>query len=156
MQRKEVSKLVGLDYTIQYKKGKENLVTDALSKREEKRSCKAITAVTPDWVKDIVGSYANTEWLQRLLPQLAVHPNDQQRYTLSNGVVRFKGRIVMGNDEQLKTQIMQALHDSPLGWHLGVRATYHKVRHIFYWPGLKREVVQYVLECEICQHCKHE
>lgn len=51
---------------------------------------------------------------------------------------------------------MQAMHDSAVGEHSGVRATYHRIRGFFYWPGLKREVVRYVAQCEICQHCKHE
>jgi len=48
LQRKGVSKLLGLDYIIQYKKGKENIVADALSRREGEGTCKAITAVVPD------------------------------------------------------------------------------------------------------------
>jgi len=63
---------------------------------------------------------------------------------------------VIGNDEQLKAKIMQAMHDSTIGGHLGVRATYHRIMGFFYWPGLKKEVVKYVLQCEIYQHYKHE
>lgn len=111
-------------------------------------------AVTLDWV--IVWSYANTNWLQRLLAQLAINPNDQQGYTLSNGVIRFQGRLVVGNDEQWKNNIMQVLHGSPLRGHSGVRATYYRVRQLFYWLGQKTEVVKCVLACEVCQRCKHE
>jgi hypothetical protein len=35
LQHKGLCKLMGLDYTIHYKKGYNNVVTDALSKREE-------------------------------------------------------------------------------------------------------------------------
>ena len=59
MHRKGVSKLLGLDCTIQYGKGKENIVADALLRREEKGSCKAVTARAPKWIKEVVDSYEN-------------------------------------------------------------------------------------------------
>lgn len=88
-----------MDYTIKYRKGKDNLVADALSRRDEKGSCKAITVVTPEWIKEVVSSYVNTAWLQELLPQLVIHPHNQKGYTVANGVVRYKGKIVIGNAE---------------------------------------------------------
>ena len=48
LQRKGISKFLGLDYTIQYRKGKQNMAADVLSRREDKGCCKAITAVTPE------------------------------------------------------------------------------------------------------------
>jgi len=75
---KGVSKLLGLDYVIQYKKGKENIVADALSQREEEGTCKAITIVVPDWVKEVPESYEKSEWIKALQTQLAVrHVNAQ-------------------------------------------------------------------------------
>ena len=44
----------------------------------------------------------------------------------------------------------------PWGATLALRATYHKVRQLFYWPSLKKIVPEYVMACEVCQHCKHE
>lgn len=54
---------------------------------------------------------------------------------------------------------MLALHDSGLGGHSGVHATYQRIRGLFSWKGLKKDVQQYVLSCETCQqakvkHCK--
>ena len=47
MQKKGMSKLMGMDYTIMYHMVKENVVADALSRREEKGECKLITIVVP-------------------------------------------------------------------------------------------------------------
>ena len=43
-----MSKLLGLDYVIQYRQGKENTVADALSRQVENGVCNAITLVVPD------------------------------------------------------------------------------------------------------------
>ena len=42
-------------------------------------------------------------------------------------------------------------HDPPLGGHLGINKTYHKVLAHFYWPRMKREVAQFCNTCHTCQ-----
>jgi len=64
LQRKRVSNLLGLDYTIQYRKGKENMVADALSRGEENGSYKVVTIVTPEWIKEVVDRYVNIVYLR--------------------------------------------------------------------------------------------
>ena len=98
LQRKGVSKLLGLDYTIHYRQGKENKVADALSRREEQASCCAITTVVPDWVKEIIESYEHTEWLKDLQKQLTMEPTGSKGYTMTKGLIRYRDRIVVGND----------------------------------------------------------
>lgn len=53
LQEKGVSKLLGLDYKILYKKGVENKVADALSKKplmEESRSYALMSSPIPSWI----------------------------------------------------------------------------------------------------------
>lgn len=59
IQLKLLLKLLEYDYEIQYKKGKENLVADALSRRDnsEDASCNTITVFQPDWLTDVAASY---------------------------------------------------------------------------------------------------
>jgi hypothetical protein len=58
--QKWVTKLFGYDYEIIYKKGKENVVADALShKYEDEGSICSLSFIVPDWLQDV-----RQEWLQ--------------------------------------------------------------------------------------------
>ena len=80
-------------------KGKENLVTDALSRRENTTSCHAISALVLDWVQGITSSYEGTTWIKEILTRLAVHSQEELGYTLKGGLLRYQGRVVIGEDE---------------------------------------------------------
>ena len=50
-----------------------------------------------------------------------------------------------------RTEVLRIAHDSMLAGHLGINKTYKKVLSHFFWPGLKKDVVQYCRSCHICQ-----
>lgn len=59
IQHKLLLKLLEYDYTIEYKKGKENVVADALSRKDNDNNmiCQNITMVVPQWTEDVKHSY---------------------------------------------------------------------------------------------------
>lgn len=61
LQQKWLAKLMGLDYEIIYKKGKENTVANALSRLPEIQNesvVNELSAVQPQWLNEIVNSYS--------------------------------------------------------------------------------------------------
>jgi hypothetical protein len=52
--------------------------------------------------------------------------------------------------------VLLALHDSGIGVHSGVTATYHKIKSLFVWPNLKHDVEQYIVNCSVCKQAKSE
>jgi hypothetical protein len=48
-------------------------------------------------------------------------------YILTQGVIRFKGQIWLGNNQALQQHVISALHDSAVGGHSGFPVTY--IRH---------------------------
>ena len=48
LQKKGMARLMGLDYVIQYRKGRENKVVDVLSRCTEEAMVTSITMVVPD------------------------------------------------------------------------------------------------------------
>jgi hypothetical protein len=59
-QKKWVTKLFGYNYEIIYKKGKDNVVADALSQKyEDEGSLFSLSFIVPDWLHDV-----HQEWVQ--------------------------------------------------------------------------------------------
>ena len=64
-QQKWLTKLMGYDFVIEYKRGSENLVVDALSRREEKGELVAISQPVPRWLELIRKEVQTQPQLQR-------------------------------------------------------------------------------------------
>jgi hypothetical protein len=73
LQHKGLSKLMGLQYEILYKKGIENKVADALSRRVDvvptSEACE-VTELLPSWLQELQASYKNDDWANSILQGL--------------------------------------------------------------------------------------
>ncbi|GFW25764.1 transposon Tf2-8 polyprotein [Trichonephila clavipes] len=56
--------------------------------------------------------------------------------------------------KHLRADILRHFHDAPTAGHLGFAKTYDRIRKRFYWPGMYRNVVRYVMHCRECQRRK--
>lgn len=154
-QQKVFTKLLGLQYKIIFKKGSDNRVADALSRRpHEPASLMAISTCVPSWSSAITLGYSDDAEAQNLLAKLAVDPAAVKNFTLRDGLLRYKNKIWLGNNETLQTQIISALHSSPVGGHSGFPVTYRRLKQLFAWTGMKAMVAKFVAECMICQQAK--
>jgi hypothetical protein len=156
-QKKALTKLMGLQYRIQYKQGIHNGAADALSRKPPASSqVFALTTVQPAWLSAVVASYIGDARVQNLLQKLAVDPAAVPSYTLTQGILRYKGRIWVGSDPALQQQLISAFHDSPIGGHSGFPVTYRRLLSLFCWPAMKHMVREYVRSCHTCQQAKPE
>ncbi|GAA0164566.1 hypothetical protein LIER_20166 [Lithospermum erythrorhizon] len=157
LRQKVVSKLLGLDYMIQYKQGKENVVADALSKAQhEEGQLLSISTVQPSWMHEVTSSYLQDKELQHILATIVINPAVFPLYDYKGGILRYKHKVVLGNDQDMKHKVIEALHDSTIGGYLGVVGAYQRIKALFYWKGMKKEIADYVTSCSICQQSKHE
>jgi hypothetical protein len=79
-QQKALTKLLGLQYKIQYKQGSANQVVDALSRRPNMDqdttnahlNTVSMSTITPDWLLQVTQGYDQDPTAKKILTQLAV------------------------------------------------------------------------------------
>ncbi|KNZ47788.1 hypothetical protein VP01_6146g2, partial [Puccinia sorghi] len=63
-------------------------------------------------------------------------------------------KIVVPDNPSLKLSILESRHDSPLAGHFGKEKTYSLISQDFSWPGMTRDVKDYVNSCYDCNRNK--
>lgn len=93
-----MTKLTGLSYKIHYKKGTENNVADALSRMHDVGDeCCVISQIQPKWMEDINNSYDGDQEVTQVMTQVLVDPVAVTNMTLQNGLLKYKGKLLVGN-----------------------------------------------------------
>ena len=90
--------------------------------------------------------------------------SDPVCYFIKNGVLMRKWRPsdVSTDDEwafrykivvpkSYRFEILSLAHDTPLSGHLGINKTFQKIITHFYWPGIRKDVVEFCKTCHTCQ-----
>lgn len=130
-------------------------MANALSRRDNEENL-TISISTPRWMEIVTEGYLNDPHTKQLLASLSVTPEGIDGYQLVNGVIRLKGRIWLGHHPEAQQAVLLALHNSGVGGHSGMTATYQRVKSLFAWNGLKKAVQGYVAQCDVCQQAKVE
>ena len=152
-QQKWVSKLLGFDFEIKYKPGKDNRVADALSRRLQ---FAAITTVSTKIWEELDAEVAADQQLKGIVQDLLRDPNLHPGFSLRKGVLYYKERLVLPKNSSRIPMILKEFHDSAWGGHSGIFRTYKRISELFYWEGMKGKIQQYVKGCQICQRNKYE
>lgn len=145
---------MGLRYRIHYRRGVENGAADALSRRGPPAELLAISRPSHDWLQDLVHWYDSDPEAQSLITQLALHPKSRPPFSLQQGIIKYKSCIWLGSNTALQQRVISALHDSPVGGHSGVPATFQKISRLFYWPKMRADIRTYVQSCSVCAQAK--
>ena len=116
----------------------------------------AISSCTPAWQENLIKGYEDDELAKQLLAELALSTENSKGYSLVNGIIRYKGRVWIGQNTLAQQHVNQALHNSGLGVHCGFLATYHMIKSLFAWLKMKQTIRLFVQECAVCQQAKVE
>ncbi|KAJ0086365.1 hypothetical protein Patl1_07805 [Pistacia atlantica] len=73
-----------------------------------------------------------------------------------NGMLMMGNRLCVPGAKELKREILEEAHLSAYAMHLGSTRLYHTLKEHYWWPGMKREVAEFVSRCLVCQQVKAE
>lgn len=149
-QQKWVHKLLGFDFRIEYKPGKDNVGVDALS-----RCLTLSTSSLQCSLLDQIRSLQQVdEFTGPLLAEMHSNAMVDPKYTYKDGLLWWHGKIIIPDEESLCYQILQEYHSSYLGGHAGTIHTYSRLAQQFYWPNMRKVVNDFVRCCPTCQQAK--
>ncbi|GJT86487.1 putative reverse transcriptase domain-containing protein [Tanacetum coccineum] len=90
---------------------------------------------------------APTEWLRGL------ERHFEQR---DNGEIYFFDRIWIPSVGGVRKLIMDEAHTSRYSVHPGADKMYYDLRDLYWWPGMKRDIAEYIRRCLTCAKIKAE
>lgn len=67
-----------------------------------------------------------------MLTKLQVDPNALPNFTLQQGIIRFNGKVWVGNQGELRGKLIHSMHDTSWGGHSGIYATQQRLRALFH------------------------
>ncbi|KAA3457172.1 DNA/RNA polymerases superfamily protein [Gossypium australe] len=126
---------------IDYHPGKANVVADALSRK----SLYALRAMNMSLTFPDDGA---------ILAELRVRPLFVQH--ICEAQRNDNELICVPKDGELIWKILNKAHSGYLSVHLGSTKMYNDLKKFYWWPGMKRDISEFVTRCLICQQVKAE
>ncbi|GJR56618.1 putative mitochondrial protein [Tanacetum coccineum] len=114
---KWLSKLLGYDYEIVYKKGSKNLLSNALSRLDSSGELLqiSISSVLSGFWDKVNDSWKNDLETQNLIKSLENHSYKGNKYSWNGEILKRKGKVIVGNDPELRKELVQHFHDESIG-----------------------------------------
>lgn len=154
--------LQAYDFQIEHRKGTANIVPDTLSRAH-------IDEVGPIVAAPVIltDPSFHSETYAKLKSQMEEHADRLPDIKVSEDVIYKRTEPRTGSElidasviwkiwvpEELRQKIISDAHDPPASSHGGVDKTAELVRRLYYWPGLMRDVRNFVSACETCKEVK--
>ncbi|WMV24957.1 hypothetical protein MTR67_018342 [Solanum verrucosum] len=74
----------------------------------------------------------------------------------AEGVLSFKERICVPRVDDLIQKLLIESHGWQYSIHPGVTKMYRNLKQIYWCPGMKKDIAEFVVKCQNCQQVKYE
>ena len=151
------------DFDFKYKRGVDNIVPDALSRRPDYREPDAVelhnlsVSLSPDVRDQLVQDYNDDPRLGSIYKD-CLDGKIANGYSFQNNLLYFTRRgattLAIPRHSSTRLTLLHDAHDSTTAGHFGFQKTYDNLRRFVYWPNIAKDTKQYVATCEKCQRNK--
>ena len=149
--------LCEFDFKIRYVQGKENVVANTCSKRRHELFSLNLTVDLKD---KILQNLVADLWFQdvkMVIDSGSVLEGCYEGYSVSlEGLLFFRGSVYVPKLGDLRNLIMFEAHKAPYSAHPSVKKMYVDLKQHYYWPGMKRDIADFVTRYLECQQVKAE
>ncbi|RVW63396.1 Transposon Ty3-I Gag-Pol polyprotein [Vitis vinifera] len=171
-QRRRMETLEDYDFALHYHPRKANVVVDALSRKsvgqlsslelrefemhadiedfelclglEGHGPCLYNISARPMVIQRIVEAQVHDEFLEKVKAQLVAGEIDENWSMYEDGSVRFKGRLCVPKDVELRNELLVDAHRAKYTIHPRNTKMYQDLKRQFWWSGMKRDIAQFV------------
>jgi len=106
--------MLGYDFEIIYKKGKKNVVANALSRKDEDvEALFCISIIQPDWINEARNEWKNDEEVWAHIEKIPQDSSISNTFSRKNDSLWYKYHLYLCKNSQLKQNILMELHTSP-------------------------------------------
>ena len=86
-----------------------------------------------------------------------IRNGNETEFTVNeNGVLYYKDRVCVPGCNDLRKSILEEAHGGPFSIHPGSTKMYRDLKMSFWVSGMKRDVLEFVTKCLVCQRVKAE
>lgn len=156
-------KMQGYSFSISHRKGKDNIVPDALSRLHESEIY-SIEDVGPE--VDLESPEFLSSSYIKLKNKFLENSQNFPDVKVVDHYIYTRLKFSTGNEdldrnnwklwipEGLRKDILKRFHNSPTAAHGGISKTLELIRRNFFWPRMVSDVREYVSSCETCKVTK--
>ena len=94
-----------------------------------------------------VEAQVHDEFLEKVKAQLVASEVDENWSMYEDGSVRFKWRLCVPKDVEMRNELLVDAHRAKYTIHLGNNKMYQDLKRQFWWHGMKRDIAQFVANC---------
>ena len=162
--------IISMDVELIHKPGRDNLVPDALSRREELLTSRLLMLAEEDIdeverefrdeIREAMKHNEDAVTNNKFFDAKGTNKNlpggrRMRNLKRKNGLHYFKQIRLYVPEGELRKRLLHEFHDTPLAGHKGVRATMAEFQKRYFWPCMGADVEEYVKACVKCQMAKH-